>query len=100
MRADEFHEGHLPAEVEGRHQAIIPSGNLESDALTAQHLGSGRGFPNVVRRHPMRSFDEFVPAFQRDPRFRVRVAKADECIPSDDPHGIAYHVPHLGTSRR
>jgi hypothetical protein len=53
MGADEVHEGYLPAEVEGGDQAIIPSGNLEPDALTVQHLGSRRRALNLVHGRPM-----------------------------------------------
>jgi hypothetical protein len=38
MRTDEFHESYLPAKVEGNHQAVVPSRDLEPYALAVQYL--------------------------------------------------------------
>ena len=88
MGTDKFHEGYLPAKVEGGHQAIVPSCNLEPDALAVQHLGSRRRLLDLIRGHPMRGSDERVPTFKRNLCLRVVGPKADERIPSNHPHGI------------
>src|SRR5437868_14813810 len=80
MRANEFHKGYLPAKVEGGHQAIVSTGNLEPDALAVQHLGTRRRFADLVRGHPMRGPDKFVPAFERNLCYRVVGPTADERI--------------------
>jgi len=71
MRTDEFHESYLPAKVEGNHQAVVPSRDLEPYALAVQYLSSRRRLPDFVRGHPMRGPYEFVPAFERNLCFRV-----------------------------
>src|SRR5438876_12288142 len=86
MRADEFHEGYLPAEVEGSHQAIIASRNLEPDAFAVQHLSPRSRLLDLVCGRPMRGSDKFVPAFERNLRLGVCVPKAYERISSNDPH--------------
>jgi hypothetical protein len=40
MATDELNEGYLPAEIEGNHQTIISSHNVEPDTLAIQHFGS------------------------------------------------------------
>ena len=49
MRSDEFHEGYLPAEIEGGDETITPSCNLEPDALAVQHLRSWSRFLDLIR---------------------------------------------------
>ena len=88
MRSDEFHEGYLPAEIEGGNQAIIPSCNLEPDALAVQHLGSWSRFLDLIRGDPARGSDESVPALEREPCFRVVFPKANERIPSNYSHAV------------
>ena len=53
MSADEFHEGDLSAEIECRNQAIISSGNLESDAPAVEYLGFGSRLLDLIRRGPI-----------------------------------------------
>ena len=48
MRADEFYEGDLPTEIEGDHETIVSSGNLESCALATEHLGFRSGGLNII----------------------------------------------------
>ena len=88
MRANEFHEGDLPAKVEGGDKAIVPSCNLEPDALAVQYLSSRRRLLDLVRGHPSCSSDERVPAFERNLCLRVVGPKADERVPGNHPHGI------------
>ena len=88
VRADEFHEGYLSAEVEGSHQAIVPSCNLEPDALAVQHLGVRGRLLNLVCGCPMRGSNEFVPAFKRHLCLRVVTPKSDQRIPSNYSHGL------------
>jgi hypothetical protein len=76
VRADEFHKSYLPAEVEGGHQAIVPSRNLEPDTVAVQDLGFRRRLLNLVRGGPMRGSDEFVPAFKRNLCFWMPPQKA------------------------
>jgi hypothetical protein len=61
MRPDELHEGHLSAEVESDHQAVVSSRNFEPDALAVQHFGFRSCSLDLIRRGPMRGSDEFVP---------------------------------------
>ena len=88
MRADKFHEGYLPTEVEGGHQTVIPSGDLKPDALAVQDLGARSRFLDLVRRGPMRGPDKFAPTFKRNLCFRVISPKTEERIPSNYSHGM------------
>jgi hypothetical protein len=84
--ADELHENDPPAEVEGSHQAIISSRNLEPDALAVQHLGFRNRLLHVVSRGPVRGSGQPVPAFHRNLCFRMLARKPDEHAPRYDPH--------------
>ena len=65
MGSDKFDEGYLTSEVESGDQAIIPSCDLEPDALAIQYLGPGSRFLDFICRGPVRGSNELVPAFER-----------------------------------
>jgi SAM (Sterile alpha motif) domain-containing protein len=67
MGSDKFDEGYLAPEVESGDQAIIPSCDLEPDALAIQYLGSGSRFLDFISRGPVcgSNSNELVPAFER-----------------------------------
>ena len=86
----------LPAEIEGGGQTIIPSYNLEPNALAIQHSGSGSRLLDLIRGGPARGVDELVPAFEWAPCLRVVSPKPNERIPSNYSHAIIWHVPQMG----
>jgi hypothetical protein len=47
-RADEFHEGNLPLEIECSHRAIVASGGFEPNTLSVESLGLRSGVPHLV----------------------------------------------------
>src|SRR5229473_826681 len=98
MCPDELHEGDLPTEIESSYQAIVSSRDLESHALAIQYLGFRSGFLNLIRGSPLRGSHDRVPAFKRDPCFRVLAPEADKHVSSNHPHAELYHVPKSGTS--
>jgi hypothetical protein len=90
MAADELHEGDLPTEIEGNHEPIVSSGNLESHPLAVEDFGFGCRRLDFVGRDPTRSPGQFVPPFERNLRFRVSTPKIDEHISRNDPHTKEY----------
>ena len=88
MGSDKFHKRYLPPEVECGDQAIIPSCDLEPDALAVQHLGSGGRFLDFISRGPVRGPDELVPAFEGRSGLGVASPKANKRIPSNYSHAV------------
>src|SRR5438270_9076539 len=84
--ADELHEGDLPTEIEGGHQAIVSSCDLKPHTLAVEHLGFWSGFLDVIRGHPLRRSHEHGPTFERGLSFRVLAPEVDKHVSSDDPH--------------
>ena len=88
MGSDKFDEGYLTSEVESGDQAIIPSCDLEPDALAIQYLGSGSRFLDFISRGPVRGSNELVPAFERRSGLGVVSPKSNKRIPSNYSHTL------------
>ena len=88
MGSDKFDEGYLAPEIESGDQAIIPSCDLEPDALPIQYLGFGSRFLDFIRRGPVRGLNELVPAFERRPGLGVVSPKSNKRIPSNYSHAV------------
>ena len=86
MGSDKFHKRYLTPEVESDDQAIIPSCDLESDALAIQYLGSGSHFLDFISGGPVRGPDELVPALERRSGLGVVSPKSKERISSNNSH--------------